>query len=173
LSVAIVVRDADAERVYGTDDLPLAVGGPDAAIAVPGIDAGAALARLGLADEQVFVQPGSEVPVTCNGRLIETSRWLRNGDTIGIGPVRIHCELTPERLDFRVHRLPAAGDAEAAAGGPEPLAPETIEPIAYTTGDRAGVAWHRRLPIVPLLLAAFFLRSASWAGSSSRPGPSR
>jgi hypothetical protein len=167
LSPAIVVRDAQEERVYGSDDLPLAVGGsPDAPIPVPGAEADTPLALLGISDDQVFVQPGSGgVPVTCNGRLLESSRWLRNGDSIRVGPVRIDCEFSPERLDLRVHRR--APEEEAQTGGPTQLTPEEIEPIAYAPEARVRVPWHRRIRIVPALLAAFFLHSACSPGFCS------
>lgn len=168
MSTTIVVRDAQEERVYGVDDLPLAVGGsPDAPIPVPGAETDTPLALLGISDDRVFVQPGTGgVPVTCNGRLLESSRWLRNGDSIRVGPVRIHCEFSPERLDFRVHRS-AAEEEEGAQGGPTQLAPEEIEPIAYAPGALVRVPWHRRIRIVPALLAAFFLHSACSPGSCS------
>ena len=169
MSTAIVVRDAQEERVYGSDDLPLAVGGsPDAPIPVPGAEADGPLALLGISNDQVFVQPGiGAVPVACNGHLLESSRWLRNGDSIQVGPVRIHCEFTPERLDFRVHRTAPEEEDPAQAGGPTHLAPEEIEPIAYAPAAPVRVPWHRRIRIVPALLAAFFLRSACSLGSCS------
>jgi len=168
LSLPIVVRDAKEERFYGSDDLPLVVGGgPGAHIPVSGGEGSEALALLGVSDEQVFLQPGTRVPVTCNGRLIETSRWLRNGDSIRVGSVRIHCEFGSERLDFRVHRSAPTEEDAARADGPAHLAPEEIEPIAYTAAARERAAWHGRIPIVPVLLAAFFLRSACSAGFSS------
>jgi hypothetical protein len=169
LSTAIVVRDAQEERVYGSDDLPLAVGGgPDAPIPVPGAEADGPLALLGISNEQVFVQPGAGgVPVTCNGRLLESSRWLRHGDSIQVGQVRIHCEFTPERLDFHVHRTAPEDADPAQAEGPAPLAPEEIEPIAYAPVAHARVPWHRRIRFVPALLAAFFLRSACSLGFCS------
>ncbi len=171
MSATIVVRDAQEERVYGSDDLPLAVGGsPDAPIPVPGAEADTPLALLGISDDQVFVQPGTGgVPVTCNGRLLESSRWLRNGDSIRVGPVRIHCEFTAERLDFHVHRTAPEEEDAAQAGGPTHLAPEEIEPIAYAAAARVRVPWQRRIRIVPALLAAFFLRSACSPGFCSPP----
>ena len=169
MSTTVVVRDAQEECVYGIDDLPLAVGGsPDAPIPVPGVEADTPLALLGISDDRVFVQPGTGgVPVTCDGRLLESSRWLRNGDSIRVGPVRIHCEFSPERLDFRVHRTAPEEEDPAQAGGPTHLAPEEIEPIAYAPGALVRVPWHRRIRIVPALLVAFFLRSACSLGFCS------
>ncbi len=160
MSLAIVVRDLQGDHRYGIEDLPLSVGGSEAQIDVPEVESAGALALLGISDEAPFVQPGpAGVPVYCNDRPIDTSRWLENGDSIRVGSIRIHCEFSPGRLDFRVHRV-------APAGADLPEA-EEIQPITYTSGAGAGGRWLSRVRLVPSLVVAFFLHSVFSASSSS------
>lgn len=159
MSRTIVVRDQDDEQTYEVPDLPLAVGGADAPIPVPSVSGAEPLAFLGVSDDQPFVQPASrEVPVFCNERLIETSRWLAHGDAVRVGDVRIHCEFTGDRLEFRVGRVPRSESAESTTDTPL-LESEEIEPIAYPGAARVGDPGIRRLKPIPVLVSAFFLFS--------------
>jgi hypothetical protein len=158
LSRTIVVRDQDDERTYEAPDLPLAVGGTDAHIPVPGVSGAEPLAFLGLSDDQPFVQPGSRaVPVFCNERLIETSRWLSHGDAVRVDDVRIQCEFAGDRLEFRVGRVPRSEAVESAAA--PLLESEEIEPVAYPGAAEVRTGGTRRLRPIPVLISAFFLRS--------------
>ncbi len=159
MSRTIVVRDQDDERTYEVPDLPLAVGGTDAHIPVPGVSNAEPLAFLGLSDDQPFVQPGSRaVPVFCNERLIETSRWLSHGDAVRVDDVRIQCEFAGDRLEFRVGRVPRSEAVESAADAPL-LESEEIEPVAYPGAAEVRTAGFRRPRPIPALISAFFLRS--------------
>ena len=131
MTAAIVVHDDRGERSFGTNELPLVVGGgPEAQIAVPEFGASDILALLGVADEAPFVQPGpAGVPVTCNGRRIDTSCWLSDGDVIRVATVSIQCEFAPRSIDFRVHRARAETDGAAQSSVPDPPEPAEIEPI--------------------------------------------
>lgn len=159
MSRTIIVRDQDEERVYASEDLPLVVGGgPDAQISVADHDDDGPLALLGISDDQPFVQPGTGgEPVFYNEHPIETSRWLRHGDSVRVNDVRIHCEFAGDRLELRVSRVPLhAGDRD---GDVPLLAAEEIEPVAYEGAVGAPRARRFRIRPLPIAISAFFLHS--------------
>jgi formylglycine-generating enzyme required for sulfatase activity len=135
------IREADgARRRVDTNAFPLAVGGPDADIAVPGHSRARQepLAHFGLSDGEVFVQPASG-RVSCNGSAVVTSQWLRDGDVVTIGPVRIEIEAGDSGFRFCIGEV---GDITTdppvlvvAGGSSTPVEPprgDTVKPIAFT-----------------------------------------
>ncbi|MEE8475442.1 MAG: PEGA domain-containing protein [Myxococcota bacterium] len=183
MNAAIVVHDGGGERSFGTDDLPLVVGGgPEAQIAAPEFGGSDILALLSIADDAPFVQPGpTGVPVTCNGRRIDTSCWLNDGDVIRVGTVSIHCEFAPRSIDFRVHRASAETD-DAASGVPDPPEPAEIEPIDIAPAERGheGRFARFRTPraifaavLTPFVVFGWYLFTARSVHLDIRPDPDR
>lgn len=94
-----IVEDARGTRRLTQEDFPLALGGPEAEIELPGLvespggDAPAAepFAWLGLSEGDLFVQPVDRVPgggdaanvrIACNGTPLTASQWLHDGDVL-------------------------------------------------------------------------------------------
>jgi formylglycine-generating enzyme required for sulfatase activity len=72
---------------------------------VPVAGSGGPLAWLGLADGEVFVQPSPGAAVLCNGIRLSASHWLRDGDTLRLGPTRVEVSLREDELRFSVDAL--------------------------------------------------------------------
>ena len=102
MSPAIVVHDASGTRRFGEADLPLRIGtGPAAAIRLPGPVVEQSHALMGLLDGRPFLQP-TGVQVTVNEAPLTGTRWLSDGDEIGIGSARIRCAFGTDALEFRL-----------------------------------------------------------------------
>ena len=98
MSSAIVVHDASGTRRFGEADLPLRIGtGPAAAIRLPGPVADQSHALMGLLDGRPFLQP-TGTQVTVNEVPLTGTRWLADGDEIGIGSARIRCAFRADLL---------------------------------------------------------------------------
>jgi formylglycine-generating enzyme required for sulfatase activity len=91
LSSTISIEDLDGSRLLVPGQFPLVVGGPESDLRLPGSHGTAAQLYLGIDDGALFVQPADTASETiiCNGTPLETSRWLRDGDVIGVGRARI------------------------------------------------------------------------------------
>ena len=99
LSWRYFVREPNGtRRRVEASAFPIAVGGRDADIPVPGPETEEPLAHLGLSSDEVFVQTASG-SVRVNGTPVTTSQWLRDGDIIVIGGIRI--EIEAQSGDFR------------------------------------------------------------------------
>lgn len=140
MSPAIVVHDASGTRRFGETDLPLRIGtGPAAAIRLPGPVADQSHALLGLLDGRPFLQPTGLQPtgtaLVLNEVPLTGTRWLADGDEIGIGSARIRCAFSADALEFRLRfsgadydTLPPAAEppaAAAASGAAPPVAPRS------------------------------------------------
>jgi formylglycine-generating enzyme required for sulfatase activity len=167
LSPAIVVHDASGSRHFGEADLPLRIGtGPTAAIRLPGPVADQSHALMGLLDGRPFLQPTGTL-VTVNEVPITATRWLSDGDEIGIGSARIRCAFGADTLEFRLRFSGVDYDTlppgEAAPDGTEPETetgtPPPVAPVAALK-HRASPRW--RVPaiwaaLLVLAVCAFWL----------------
>ena len=181
LSPAIVVHDASGTRRFGEADLPLRIGtGPAAAIRLPGPVADQSHALMGLLDGRPFLQPtGTRVMV--NEVPLSGTRWLVDGDEIGIGSARIRCAFSTDVLEFRLRfsgvdydtlppeaEVPEAAAATAAAG--DKCAPAAgsaqarVRAALADAGDLGGAARAGRV----CLLVTDFARRADRRGSGCR-----
>jgi formylglycine-generating enzyme required for sulfatase activity len=168
LSLHITIRDTAGSRQAGTADLPLKIGtGPSATLRLPGPVSELEYALVGVLDGRPFLQLTSPaVPVLLNGDPVTGTRWLADGDEIGIGSAQIRCAVANGSLDFSVRfsgvdydtlpPQPVADGPPAAAASRRPAPP----PVA------AGGAPRRRVALVAgalLVLAgtAFWLLTSS------------
>jgi formylglycine-generating enzyme required for sulfatase activity len=166
---AIRVEEGGRARSLGPADFPVPLGGPGSPVPVAG--SGGPLAWLGLADGEVFVQPSPGAAVLCNGIRLSASHWLRDGDTIRLGPTRVAVSLGGDSIRLAVEALaeespteppvvlvPPPRDERLSSGDAPAGAP--IRPVGYTprrpaTPPRSRrVVGGRALALAGLLLAA-------------------
>ena len=65
----IFIRDADGERTYEREALPLEIGsGPESEIRLAGLRSGAPLAYVGIEADNLYIQPASDsIPPPMSG----------------------------------------------------------------------------------------------------------
>jgi formylglycine-generating enzyme required for sulfatase activity len=172
LSRLVVVRDELGETERDEADFPLSIGrAAEADLRLPGRGVEEPVAYLGMHDGAPFVQPAeSGIPIFCNERLVESARWLENGDTLRIETARIACDLSDARVEFRVSdAAPALRDGPVLVLPPpiaQPqLAPDLPAPdiqVPQRVVARAS-AWTWILSLVgaALLTGVWFLLTAS------------
>jgi formylglycine-generating enzyme required for sulfatase activity len=123
---------------------------------VPVAGSGGPLAWLGLADGEVFVQPSPGASVLCNGTRLSASHWLRDGDTLRLGPTRVEVRLGEDGVRLAVDALadespteppvvlvPPPRDERLAAG--DATAGALIRPVGYTPRRSGSPHRPRRL----------------------------
>ena len=192
LSGRLHVEEGRRSRTLSKADVPIALGGPDAAIAVPG--SAAPLGWLGIAEGEVFVQPAPGAAVLCNGVRLGASHWLRDGDVLRLGPTRIETTVRADGVHLRVEQLAEANPTEppvvlvppprSVRGKDEDREPSpTIQAIPYRP-RAAGIdaqrgrrlSW-RRLGLagllLPAVLAVAFVVSARSIRVEIEPAPER
>lgn len=165
-----MIRDAVGHRELGESDLPLAIGtGAQAAIRLPGPVADVSYALVGWLDGRAFLQPVSTtLPVTLNGSPVSVTRWLADGDEVGVGSARIGVVAGADSLEFLLRfggvdydTLPPEAAATIASGS-SPVPPTAPPPVARA---RAAPPARRRTLLVYgvlalLALGAFWLFTA-------------
>jgi formylglycine-generating enzyme required for sulfatase activity len=179
-------------RRYEAEELPLAIGGPHAELPLLGIDAAEPVAYIGIAEDQLFVQPQGSEPVTCNGTPIGTAQWLYDGDVVRIGANRIVATISPTLARFSVQRpssdnvtVPPSSLTLKRADGEEAssAAPAKIKPVEFKPpgGEKPAAKGRRFRPLqlliwIPLLLlggAAWFVLTARSIEIVVEPTPER
>jgi len=173
MSVVLSVEIGNERRVYSSDDMPLSVGGTACHLAVAGLSDGGPVAFLGHDRGELFIQPAEErstaEAVTCNGVPLTASRWLGNGDEIGVGSQRLRFEVSGNTVrialvqtappdlkppDADVPRPPQASAADRA------ISPTDFKPRWQSPPRRARFTVRPR----PLLLmaAVALLTAGAW-----------
>lgn len=142
LSLQIIIRDATGSRTTGFADLPLRIGtGPSAALRLPGAVSELEYALIGVLDGRPFLQLTTPtIPVQLNGDAVTGTRWLADGDDIGIGSARIRCAVTDGGLEFSLHfngvdydTLPPEAGGEVPASRPAPRRPAAGQSLRWRT----------------------------------------
>ncbi len=150
MSSAIVVHDASGTRRFGEADLPLRIGtGPAAAIRLPGPVADQSHALMGLLDGRPFLQP-TGTQVTVNEVPLTGTRWLADGDEIGIGSARIRCAFGADLLEFRLRFSAVDYDTLPPAAEPREAAAATAQapPMVPRASFRRRAAPRWRAPAI-------------------------
>ena len=102
MRVNIAVGWGDDRRMFVIEDLPLSVGGPGCHIQIPGLAGENPLAYLGHEHGDLYIQPaetaGGADQVMCNGIPLTASRWLVDGDDLGLGGARISCRIDADAV---------------------------------------------------------------------------
>ncbi len=173
-------------------DFPIALGGPESAVEIPG--APAPLAWLGLGEGEVFVQPVAGAAVVCNGARLAASHWLRDGDVLRVGSTQLEARLRGDEVHLRVERLTDVNPTvppvvlvppprEAPRREQDDAPGRTVTPIAFTPGlteSSLPSALRQRLkrllvwPLVVLVaLLVAFIATARSVTVSIEPEPDR
>lgn len=142
MSEAIRLREPQGERLFSASELPVSIGGPGAAVVVPGVTAGEVLAWLGQADERLFLR--REGPD-------ERPQWLMPGMRLALPQATL---LVPPTLPLQ---LEIQHDADNRTLPPDVMAP--IEPQEADPAD---------LPVHPAVFAPHLQRPASVAARKNR-----
>lgn len=129
---SIVIRDAEGERRFGLDRLPLRLGtGSDCEIRLPG-PGNVPVALLDELDGEPFLQPvGRGGAVRINGDALATSRRLAAGDEIEFFGTRIEIGQHAGELLARVRLEDSAYVTRPPDLPGEGAADETIAPTAF------------------------------------------
>lgn len=160
MSVELILREPLGERLLGSGDFPVSVGGAGANVTLPASPG--PLAWIGLHDGQLFVQPAGEASgVLHNGTPLTGSVWLRNGDVLDAGRGRLKLRLENGRRVLEVlagaadnATAPPAPDAAATLAGTGAAEDERIEAIAFRARAAASEPPARRMPWRNIAIAA-------------------
>lgn len=181
------LHDLGRGRAIGRAELPLVIGGPGADVEVPDRTA-QPIAYVDADGQDVFVQPGPAAgPVSCNGAPLRNSRWLRDGDLVEAGGVRLQVSAQGAVLRLRVERgrsdettiPPAVAARPAAARVPAttippgalpaarpapPPGPVRIRPVDYAPRAASEPAARPRglVGLLLVLLAALVAGAVYW-----------
>ncbi len=175
----MLIEEGGVERRLARDDFPLALGGAESGVRLPGLETGAARAYLGVSGDEIFVQPAEDgQPVVCNGAALRSSQWLREGDVVDLGGamLRVASDGGSIRLEVEARLRDAGGGRppkSAEPAGPRLEEPEIrIRPVRFEPSRLAAPKRRRRLPALAtvglwLFLAAF--AGAAWFVFTARP----
>jgi hypothetical protein len=179
LKSPIYIEDGGETRRLQDDDFPLALGGIDADVPLPGAESEQPAAFLGFDEGQLFVQANGAEPVVCNGTPVITSQWLHDGDVVRIGKNRIRVAADKERVRLVVERPtidvvtePPVITARPVAEPAEPATSETtIKPVAFEPARVTAAPRGRRRfrPAVLLWLILPLLGMVAWWLFTARP----
>jgi formylglycine-generating enzyme required for sulfatase activity len=152
LSRLIEIRHKGSITQFGDSDLPLTIGSSsDAHILLP--DAMSIEGYIGESKGYLFLQPDAgSSPIYHNGQHVETSTWIKSGDTTRVGSVLLHYKITGDLVEIHV----AGVDEKEVLLPPDSPPPESgaAKPLPRTSKDRAA---SRRRKKISLLAAGFFL----------------
>jgi len=166
--------------VAGTADLPLKIGtGPAAALRLPGPVSELEYALIGVLDGRPFLQLTSPaLPVLLNGDPVAGTRWLADGDEIGIGSAQIRCGVADGVLDFSLRfsgvdydTLPPEPPADVAPPAPSTRRP--APPPATSGGMPRGRVALIALALLVLVGIAFWLLTSSAVMIATDPADAR
>ncbi len=133
MNILVTSEIGGRRHVYAEDDLPLSVGGASCHVALPGLADESTVAYLGHEDGEPFIQPAEKIPaatpLSCNGVPLTASRWLGDGDEIGVGYSRIRFEISGDTV-----RITAVGSAAE-----EPPHASTEEPDSSKAASKERV----------------------------------
>jgi formylglycine-generating enzyme required for sulfatase activity len=144
------VREPLGSRSLAAGDFPLTVGGPGAALLVPGLPAGTVAALIGLADGEPFVQPAGGAAVRSGPDVLTESTWLHDGERFAIADARFRVEAAGDEWTLTVEHEGGANETEPplyegvplAAGEDDVPARMALQAIAFQA-PAAGAAGSR------------------------------
>ncbi|MBL8201263.1 MAG: PEGA domain-containing protein [Chromatiales bacterium] len=124
---------------------------------MPGPVSDASYALVGMLDGRPFLQVTvATMPVLLNGEVLTGTRWLADGDEIGVGSARIRCAVGDGALDFSLGFSGVDYDTlppEAGPAGPAPL-PAAGRPVTTAGAARRPARWRTAGVAGALLLLA-------------------
>jgi formylglycine-generating enzyme required for sulfatase activity len=116
------LREPLGSRTLVAADFPLTVGGPGAAVLVPGLPAGTVAALVGLADGEPFVQPAGAAAVRYGPDPLTESAWLHDGDRFAIADARFRVDSAGDEWTLTVEHEGGANETEPPLYEGVPLA---------------------------------------------------
>jgi len=165
----LFIRDVEGERRVESHALPLRVGtSGDCDLRLPG-PGGESVALVDLLDGVPFVQPvGRNASLTLNGKTLETSRRLGDGDELGFFGSRIEIRVEGERLLLNVRledsayvTRPPELDESGVVPDEEAIAPtafkRAVETSARLEQERTSPLRYIVGTLLTLLLTASYL----------------
>jgi len=169
---SIVIRDAEGERRYGLDRLPLKLGtASDCEIRLPG-PGNAPVALLAELDGEPFVQPsGRGAAVTLNGEPLATPRRIGDGDAVEFFGSRVEFALHGGELTARVRFEDSAYVTRPPELPDEAAQDEAIAPAAFRRASEAAAVVEEQRSHrwqIALTLAVGVLLTVSWLLFTSR-----
>lgn len=130
---AVIIRDANGERRFGTSELPLRIGtAADCQLRLPGPGSGVAVS-LDQLDGAPFIQPAALAGgMRLNGDVVTASRKLQPGDELEFYGTRIKVGVHDDTLELAVSLESSAYVTRPPqeSAGPD-SAEETIAPAAF------------------------------------------
>jgi len=146
----ISIHDPSGTRRLDEGDFPIALGGPEAAVPVPGAET--TLGWLGRTDRGVFIQADEDSPLSIDGVRLTGSRWLRGGEVFETAEARIRVTAADRGFALRIEAV-SGSRGIVLTPPPEPEEEGAITPIAFVP-ERATAGDHRRRrPLRALLIA--------------------
>jgi formylglycine-generating enzyme required for sulfatase activity len=116
------LREPLGSRSLAPGDFPLTVGGPGAAVLVPGLPPGTVAALIGLADGEPFVQPAGGAAVRSGTDVLTESTWLHDGERFAIADARFAVEAVGDDWTLTVVHEGGANETEPPLYEGVPLA---------------------------------------------------
>jgi len=173
MSIVLTIEIGEERQVFSGEDLPLSVGGSACHVVLPGLSDDGPVAYLGQEGGELFIQPAENVvtatPVTCNGVPLTASRWLSDGDDVGVGRYRLRCESTGNAVRLALIPPATQGDADPVAGvsPPSPIvAPgQVITPADFKPRWQSpprGSRFRVRPRSMMLMAAIALLATGAW-----------
>lgn len=162
MSVTYTIHDGEGARRIDREAFPLAVGGGAADIRLNGFE-GEAVAYIGLAEGDLFVQPAGEAAdVSCNGTRLTASHWLEDGDVLRLGAARLVVEMAAGEARLVVREAPEEQGGERIVLTPPPrearpgakIRPIAFQPAHGISSSRSGSKLTFTMVFAVLLLAA-------------------
>ena len=179
--VAVVIRDAEGERRYDLDRLPLRLGtGSDCEIRLPG-PGNAAVAMFDELDGEPFVQPVGRTGIKINGHALSTSKRLADGDELEFFGSRVEISrqadamLASVRLEDSAYVTKPPELAEDSGAADEAIAPTAFRrasEVAMAAPKSSAVRWQVGVGtgVLLLLIVSWLLFSAKSIQFQIEPG---
>lgn len=157
----LIVRDSRGERRYDAADLPLRIGGNDAAdVVMPGAAADSVLGYIALSRGHAFVQPGEGAEgLLHNQQPLSGSAWLKSGDQLGSAggvltwTIEGAVVLLQADTSAQPHDVSASRAGSGAAPSTEPLPVRTGSPVGDGSRPRGRRVLAATLVTLLLILA--------------------
>ena len=147
MSLVLRVREPLGERAARPNELPLAVGGEGAAVAVPGIKEGVVAARIGADEHGLYVEAPDEAAglAAVDGRTVRERGRLAHGDVITVGGARIHCRvdgtealLDVVHLEGNATQPPIFDSTEREEDAQQSADPQAIQRVPFKPATVSG-----------------------------------
>lgn len=163
MSLPLNIEDGRGKRSLDGGRFPLALGGADADIELPGVVGDEPVAWLGSEGGEVFIQTvGQTEPVICNGIPVATSQWLHDGDVVRIAATRIAVGIGDEGLHLKVDQLSddnVTQPPQLVKSQTAPTPATTVRPIEFTP-RQVEVKIRKRRTIRPSRIVVWLLLAA-------------